>query len=120
MKRLTNKQLKIVRNIISIAGVAVGILIWRYIPDTFRNNSLFHVGNGTYGSKYGVLTILFIQFFALIPYDNSIEEIHTDDPEKRSELEEKRTRRILEKQVVTAIAMALVIWCVTGFAALLL
>lgn len=119
MIRLTNKQLKILRNGISIVGVAVGIFIWRYIPDTFRNNNLFHVGNGTYGSKYGVLILLLLQFITFIPYDNSIEEIYTDDPEKRAELEEKRTKRILEKQVVTAIAMALIIWCAMGFATLL-
>lgn len=120
MKRLTNKQLRIVRNVISIVGIVVGILIWRYIPDTFRNSSFFHVGNGKYGSKYGVLIILLIQLFAFIPYDNSIEEIHTADPEYRAELEEKRTRRILEMQIIKAISMALVIWCVTGFGALLL
>lgn len=120
MKRLTNKQLRIVRNIISIVGIVIGILIWRYIPDTFRNSSFFHVGNGEYGSKYGVLIILLIQLFAFIPYDNSIEEIHTMDPEYRAELEEKRTRRILEIQIIKAVSMALVIWCVMGFAVLLL
>ena len=119
MKRLSIRQLKIVRNVVSVIGIVVGILLWKYLPDTFRNNGLFHVGNGEYGSKYGALIILVIQFFAFIPNTN-IEEIHTDNPEERAKLEEKRTRLILEKQVMTAIAMALTIWGVTGLAALLL
>ena len=119
MKRLSNRQLKIVRNVVSVAGIVVGLFLWNYLPDTFRNTQIFHIGNGEYGSKYGALIILVIQFFAFIP-DNSIEEVHTDDPEERPKLEEKRTRLILEKQVITAIAMALVIWGVTGLAAILL
>ena len=76
MKSLSSKQLKMVRNLVSIAGIVVGFLLWSFIPDTFKNSGLFHVGNGETGSKYGVLILLLLQFIAFIP-DTGKEEIHT-------------------------------------------
>lgn len=119
MKRLSSKQLKMVRNLASIAGIVVGFLLWSFIPDTFKNTSLFHVGNGETGSKYGVLILLLLQFVAFIPNMNK-EEIHTTTPEEQAILVEERTRKTLERQVITAIFMALVIWVILGMAALLL
>lgn len=119
MKRLSSKQLKMVRNLASIAGIVVGFLLWSFIPDTFQNTSLFHVGNGETGSKYGVLILLLLQFVAFIPNMNK-EEIHTTTPEEQAILVEERTRKTLERQVITAIFMALVIWVILGMAALLL
>lgn len=119
MKRLSSKQLKMVRNLASIAGIVVGFLLWSFIPDTFKNSGLFHVGNGETGSKYGVLILLLLQFIAFIP-DMGKEEIHTTNPEEQAILVEEQTRKTSERQAITAIFMALVIWVILGMAALLL
>ena len=119
MSKLSDKQLKILLYVISILSIVVGFLLWRFMPGTFRNTSLFHIGNGRYGSKYGVLILLPLQLLAFIRKDNSIEEIHTDDPEERAKLEAANERKILELQVVRAIGLALVIWLVIGLGVLL-
>ncbi len=119
MKRLSSTQLKMVRNLVSIAGIVVGFLLWSFIPATFKNNSLFHIGNGETASKYGVLILLLLQFIAFIP-DMNKEEIHTTNPEEQVMLAEEQTRKTLERQAITAIFMVLVIWLILGMAALLL
>ncbi len=119
MKKLSSKQLKMVRNLVSIAGIIVGFLLWSFLPGTFKNNALFHVGNGATGSKYGVLILLLLQFVAFIP-DTNKEEIHTTNSEEQAILVEEQTRKTLERQAITAIFMALVIWVILGMAALLL
>lgn len=120
MKKLSDSQLKIMVYVISALGIIGGLLLWRFIPYTFRNTSLFHVGNGELGNKFGALIILPIQLFAFVRKDNSIEEIHTDDPEERKKLEAINARKILELQVMRAIGLALTIWVVMGLGALIL
>lgn len=119
MKRLSLKQLKIMRNVICAIGIIGGFVLWKFLPDTFANTKLFHVGNGKSGSKTGALLLLLLQFIAFIPYKDS-EEIHTEDPQERAEMEEARDKNSLKQQVVMAIAMALVIWAVMGLAVLVL
>lgn len=119
MKKISNKQLKVILYIVSALGIIVGFLLWRLLPQTFRNTSLFHVGNEEYGSKYGLLIFLPLQLIAFIRKDNSIEEIHTDDPKERAKIEAINTRRILKIQVIWAIGLALLIWVLMGFAVLL-
>ena len=119
MKRLSNGQLKLVRNLICVAGIAGGFVLWIFLPETFRNTGLFHVGNGEYGSKNGALILLLIQFFAFIP-DANHEKIHTDDPEERTVLEAERKREELVRQIFTALGLALTIWIVMGLGLLLL
>ena len=118
MQKLTTKQLKRMRNLICVVGILVGILIWSFLPDIFRNTRLFHVGNGEYGSKAGALILVLIQLFALIP-DFGKEEIHTENAEERALLEEKRDRKELTRQIVTAIGLAITIWVVYFLAAFL-
>ncbi len=119
MKKLSSKQLKIIRNVICVAGIVGGFVLWTFLPDTFRNTSLFHVGNGEFGFKAGALILLLIQFFAFIP-DTQQEEIHTEDLEERAKLEEERARKNAQLQVYTALGLALTIWLVMGLAALML
>lgn len=57
MKKLSTKQLKILRNLICVAGIAGGFVLWTFLPDTFRNGRLFHVGNGEFGFKAGALIL---------------------------------------------------------------
>lgn len=119
MKKRSIKQLKIIRNLICVAGIVGGFILWTLLPDTFRNTGLFHVGNGEYGNKAGVLILLLIQFFAFIP-DTRQSEIHAEDPEERSRLEEERARKEATRQVFTALGLALTICGVMGLAALIL
>lgn len=116
MKKLSNQQLKIIRNVAVVLGIVVGFLLWTRLPFRFENTSFFHVGNGKYGSKYGALIFLPMPLFAFISSDNCIEEIHTDDSEERQKLEEENARKILKIQVLRAISISLVIWGVTGLA----
>lgn len=120
MKKLSNRQLKVLRNVISIAGVVIGIIMWCFVPAIFKNSDTFHVGNGEYGSKYGILLVLLLQLFAFIPYNKHGEEIHTDDPEERKQLELKNEKKSLEIQVIMAIAMAFVICGTIGIAVIVL
>ena len=83
MKNLSIKQLKLIRNLICVAGIVGGFILWTFLPNTFQNTSLFHVGNGESGFKVGALILLLIQFFAFLP-DTNQEEIHTEDPEERA------------------------------------
>ena len=53
MKKLSDSQLKIMVYVISALGIIGGLLLWRFIPYTFRNTSSFHVGNGEVGFCYG-------------------------------------------------------------------
>jgi len=119
MKNLSIKQLKLIRNLICVAGIVGGFILWTFLPDTFQNTSLFHVGNGESGFKVGALILLLIQFFAFLP-DTNQEEIHTEDPEERAKLEEERGKKNALRQVYTAIGLALTIWVIMGLAALIL
>ena len=119
MKTLSIKKLKIIRNLICVAGVVGGVILWTFLPDTFQNTGFFHIGNGEFGFKTGALILLLIQFFAFIPGTNKT-DVHTEDPEERAKLEEERGRRDALRQVFTALGLALTIWAVMGFAALML
>ncbi len=119
MKNLSIKQLKMLRDLICAACIVGGIILWTFLPDTFQNTSFFHVGNGESGFKVGALILLLIQFFAFIP-DANQEEIHTEDPEERTKLEEVRGRKNALRQVYTALGLALTIWVIMGLAALIL
>ena len=60
MKKISDSQLKIMVYLFSALGIIGGFLLWRFIPNTFRNTSFFHIGNGEYGNKYGALIILVV------------------------------------------------------------
>ena len=113
------RQLKTVRNLICVAGILGGFIIWILLPDSFQNSRLFHVGNGEMGSKYGALILLLIQLFAFLP-DIDKPEFHTEDPVKRVKFEEQQARREALRQVYTALGLALTIWVIFGLAAFML
>ena len=107
------------RNLICATGIVGGFVLWMFLPNTFQNTSLFHVGNGEYGFKAGALILLLIQFFAFVPGTNKA-EIHSTDPEERVKLEEELVRKDTLLQVYTALGLALTIWAIMGLAALML
>ena len=117
MKNQSIKQLKLIRNLICVAGILGGFILWTLLPDTFQNTGFLHVGNGGTGFKAGVLLLLLIQFFAFIP-DADKSEVHSDNPEERAQLEREYGRKEALRQVYTAIGLASTIWAVMGFAVL--
>jgi hypothetical protein len=119
MNKPSTRQLKNIRNMICVAGIVVGFILWKFLPDTFQNTRLFHIGNGESGSKTGALILLLIQFIAFIP-DTNKPEIHTEDPGELVQLEAEHGRKEALRQVYTAIGLALTIWAIMGFAALML
>ena len=120
MKKISDLQLKIMLYVVSALGIIGGFLMWRFLPYTFRNTSFFHVGNGEFGNKIGALIILPLQLLAFVRKDNSIEEVHTDDPGEKARLEAINARKILELQVLRAIGLAITICGVMGLGALIL
>ena len=119
MKKLSVKQLKLIRNLICLAGIVGGFTLWTFLPDVFKNTNIFHVGNGTYGVKAGALLLLPLQFIAFIP-DTNLPEIHTEDPTERAAMEEERARKQTVRQVFTALILAFIICFVMGCAVLML
>ena len=102
MKKLTSKQLRIIRIFTIAIGMLISFLIWLFLPDVISNNALFHVGNGKYGSKIGALLVVLIPLFGFIPARME-EEIHTKDARERVELKEKFDKRTEEIQLAVAI-----------------
>lgn len=101
MKKLTSKQLRMIRLITIFTGMLLCFVIWLFIPDVIQNNAFFHVGNGKYGSKTGALLLVLIPLFGFIP-QRTEEEIHTKDPVERAELQEKLDKRSEEIQLAVA------------------
>lgn len=119
MKKLTSKQLKMIRNILIIVGIVITVMLWIMLPDTFRNTKMFHVGSGESGTKIGALIILFFPLAALIP-DMGKEELHSNDPNEREEIAEKRAKNDALRQIAVAVGMDLVAWGIMGLAVLVL
>ena len=88
MKKLNSKQLRTIRILTVVIGMLISFCIWLFWSDVINNNALYHVGNGKYGSKIGALLIVLIPLFGLIPCRTD-EEIHSEDPMERAELQEK-------------------------------
>lgn len=119
MKKLTGRQLKMIRNILIIAGIIITVILWRFLPATFKNTPMFHAGNGETGTKGGFLIIALFPLFALIP-DKGGEELHSTDQQEREEIANKREQKDAARQVAVAIAMDIVAWGVMAFAVLAL
>ena len=102
MKKLHSKQLRTIRILIIISGMLISFCIWLFLPDVIKNNALYHVGNGKFGSKAGMLLIVLIPLFGFIPCRTG-EEIHTEDPVERAELQEGSDKRAEEMQLGIAL-----------------
>ena len=107
MKKLTSKQLRTVRILIIFVGILISFCIWLFMPDVIKNNALYHVGNGKYGSKIGMLLIVLIPLFGFIPCRTD-EEIHSNDSVERAELQEKFDKKAEEIQLVVALFCSMV------------
>lgn len=108
MKKLTAKELTIIRNVLIAVAMIGGFIAWLALPEVIRNNNTIHVGNGKYGYKIGALIVLFFPLFALIP-DTKREEIHTEDPTERETLLEEQLRGERKLQIMAVIFVAFAI-----------
>ena len=102
MKKLTSKQLRTIRILIIVIGILISFCIWLFLPEVINNNALYHVGNGKYGSKMGMLLIVLIPLFAFIPCCTD-KEIHSKNSMERAELREKFDKRAEEIQIAVAL-----------------
>ena len=107
MKKLTSKQLRTIRILIIVIGILISFCIWLFLSDVINNNALYHVGNGKYGSKVGMLLIVLIPLFGFIPCRTG-EEIHSIDSMERAELQEKLDKRAEEIQLAVALFCSIV------------
>ena len=108
MKKLTAKELTIIRNIIIAVSMIGGFIIWLALPEVIKNANIIHVGSGKYGYKIGALIVLLFPLFALIP-DTGREEVHTEDRAERAALLEEQLCGERKKQIMAAIFVTLAI-----------
>lgn len=108
MNKLSIKTLKCLRTLAILIGIVGGFLIWLFVPDFIKNNALFHVGNGTYGTKWGMLLLLPLPLCALL-HKNDTQEYHGSDLEFQTQNEETETRKTLHTQILTSLFCSFVI-----------
>lgn len=101
-RAMDTRTLKLARNILIISGIVGGFVIWLFVPETIRNSSIFHVGDGLNGSKYGMLLALPLPLFALLFRSNPLEFHGTD--ESCAAMEQEKSDR---NQMICGIATAL-------------
>ena len=80
------KRLSLIRNIVVIVGIIAGFVIWLFVPLTIKNSSILHVGNGEYGTKWGMLLALPLPLFSYFFHRKKLDFYGTD--------EERRTGKI--------------------------
>ena len=113
------RHYKIIRNMIVFVGMAVAFVIWLFLPDTFKNSALFHVGNGEYGSKLGVLIILPLPMISL-GIGNGKKESYSDDQDYRSQEDIRAEYKNMQLGLITAIALSLLVIALMGLGLVLL
>ncbi len=99
---------KLLRNIFIISGIVIALVIWFFLPSTFKNLSFFHVGNGEYGTKWGALALLPLPLFALCFRHKKI-EFYGDDEEYKKAEQEKADKKNMQLGMVTALGLSILI-----------
>ncbi len=105
---MTAKQYKNLRNIIIFVGMVAAFIIWLFIPGTFKNSSLFHVGTGEYGSKWGALILLPLPLFSLC-FRKTKTEFHGSDSEYAAHEQNAADKTNMQLGMVTAAALSLLV-----------
>lgn len=109
------KHFKIIRNITIFVGMVIAFIIWIFLPNTLKNSSLFHVGNGEYGSKWGALIILPLPLFSLF-FRKEKKEFYSDDQDYISQEQMKAEKTNMQLGMITAIALSLLSIALMGAA----
>lgn len=102
------KQYKNLRNIFIIGGIVIAFIIWLFIPDTFKNSAIFHVGNGEYGSKWGALILLPLPLFSLC-FRESKTEFHGSDQEYAAQEQKEADKTNMQLGMVSSIALSFLV-----------
>ncbi len=96
------KRLGLIRNIVVIVGIIAGFIIWLFIPTTIKNSSILHVGDGEYGSKWGMLLALPLPLFSYFFHRKKIDFYGTDEELKKEE-QDKSDIHQMRMGLITAI-----------------
>ena len=108
MNKLSIKTLKCLRTLAILIGIVGGFLIWLFVPDFIKNNALFHVGNGTYGTKWGMLLLLPLPLCSLL-HKNETQEYHGTDLEFQVQNAEAETRKTLLIQIAEGLGCSFLV-----------
>ena len=99
------KRLGLIRNIVVIAGIIAGFIIWLFVLATIKNSSILHVGNGEYGTKWGMLLALPLSLFSYFFHREKLDFYGTDEELKKEEQEKSDIHQI-RMGLITAVVMA--------------
>ena len=99
---------RLLRNIFIIAGIVIALIIWFFVPNTFKNTAIFHIGSGEYGTKWGALALLPIPLFSLCFRQKKL-EFYGDDEEYKKLEQEKADKKSMQLGMVTALGLSLLI-----------
>ena len=102
------KKYRLLRNIFIISGIVIALIIWFFMPSTFKNSPLFHVGNGEYGTKWGALLLLPLPLFSLLFRQKKL-EFYGDDEEYNKSEQEKADKKSMQLGMVTALGLSILI-----------
>ena len=106
---------RIIRNIAILVGMVIAFIIWLFIPNTFKNATFFHMGNGEYGSKWGALIILLLPLFSLC-FRKGKQEFYSDDQDYILQEQTKAEKTNMQLGMITAIALSLLSIALMGIA----
>jgi len=103
---MTSGKYKMLRNMFILLGIIISFIMWLFLPDSFRNTSVFHVGTGEYGSKWGVLLVLVFPLFSLCFREKQI-PFHGGDEEFFKAEQEASDRVQMQCGMIMALALSL-------------
>ena len=103
---MTAKKYKALRNMFILLGIVISFILWLFLPESFRNTSVFHVGTGEYGSKWGVLLVLVFPLFSLCFREKQI-PFHGGDEEFFKAEQEASDRVQMQCGMIMALALSL-------------
>ena len=103
---MTSGKYKMLRNMFILLGIGISFVLWVCLPDTFRNTSVFHVGTGEYGSKWGVLLVLVFPLFSLCFREKQL-PFHGGDEEFFKAEQEASDRAQMQCGMILAFALSL-------------
>ncbi len=105
---MNTKKYRLLRNIFIISGIVIALIIWFFMPSSFKNSPLFHVGNGEYGTKWGALLLLPLPLFSLLFRQKKL-EFYGDDEEYNKSEQEKADKKSMQLGMVTALGLSILI-----------
>ncbi len=103
------KRLCLIRNIVVIVGIIAGFVIWLFVPATIKNSSILHVGNGEYGTKWGMLLALPLPLFSYFFHRKKLDFYGTDEELKKEEQEKSDTHQMRMGLITALVEVGIVI-----------